>query len=126
MANLPCEGLADQMREFVQRSDDCWALADRIQYGASTAGVGAALACSAIIPTVGGPFGLGGGTVARDKLVVKCLAGVGGFLGGLATLDKTLDHCNDIDLQGEQVAKDWLACYKDHKEYLDSFHRPVS
>ena len=121
---LPCKDLFDALEEARERSESCWDLADKIQFGASAAGVVGSLTCASIIPTIGGPFGLGGGTVARDKLVAKCLAGTGAFLAGLSKLDDILDDCNAHDFDGKAAAEAWLDCFNDHKEFLNSLLQP--
>ncbi len=124
--HLPCKDLFDKLEEAIKRSEDCWDLADKIQYGTTAAGVVGAITCASIIPTIGGPFGLGGGTTARDKLVAKCLGSSGGFLAGLSRLNDILDDCNAHDLDALQAAKDFEKCAGEHKEFLNSLLRPNS
>ncbi|WP_136809197.1 hypothetical protein [Desulfosediminicola flagellatus] len=120
----PCSDLNDALQAARKHADDCWDTADQWRNGAMVTGATSVLSCSAIIPTIGGPFGLGGGTIARDKLIRTCLLGAGSYLGALYKLNRQLDLCNEFDIEGEAAAHAWLKCYNNHKEALDKFLRP--
>lgn len=103
----PCFDKFLDLEDARRASDDCWdgTWGDqmKIAFKASVAALGCVGAVSSPDP------------LTKER----CAASAAFVLVEIADFWKGLDRCNELDLAGEQAAKDWLACYQAHKAVLD-------